>query len=71
MYVCVPVCVFVHVGALVVQNRALDASGTGVTSVCASHLVWVVGTELSHLGEQQVLLTAEPSLQPAGPKDKR
>ena len=60
-----PTCVRVyHVQALCLwkSEEGLRAIGTGVSDGCGPPMV--LGTELGPLQEQQVLLTAEPSLQP-------
>lgn len=43
--------------------EGMKSRGTGLQAV-VSHPVWVLGTEPQAFREQQVLLTAAPSLQP-------
>ena len=64
VYVCVRVC---HVcsGTCGGQKRALGLLVLVLQEV-VSCLLWVLGTELGSLEEQQVLFTAESSLHPRG-----
>lgn len=63
--ICVCVCVgwYVHINAGVPQRSEVSGSLEIELQTLVSHLRRLLGTKLSHIEKQPVILTAEPSLQ--------